>query len=164
MYLKSEQSAMSKRKHKIDTRQMSLFDVIKRASEAAPTQAQEGEMDISNSLRLALIEAIKQCPLSRHQIAGEMSHLLGIEVTKSTIDTWTAESKERHRVPAEYLPAFCRATASYEPIRLLAERSDMFAMPGPEALRAEIQKLTEEESRARAEKRKRMKFLEEMEK
>lgn len=157
---------MSKRKQKLDTRQMSLFDVIRRVSEAqqAQTQAQEGEMDISNSLRLALVEAIKQCPLSRHQIAGEMSHLLGVEVTKSTIDTWTAESKERHRIPAEYLPAFCRATGSREPIRLLAERGDMFAMPGPEALRAEIQKLTEEESRARAEKRKRMKFLEEMEK
>ena len=155
---------MPKRKTKIDIRQMSLFDVIKECSARAPEQAKEGELDIANTLRLALVEAIKQCPLSRHQIAGEMSHLLGVEVTKSTIDTWTAESKERHRIPAEYLPAFCRATGNREPIRLLAERGDMFAMPGPEALRAEIQRLNEEESKARAEKRKRMKFLEEMEK
>ncbi len=155
---------MSKRKSKVDNRQLSLFDVIKECSARVTEQAQEGEMDIANVLRLALVEAIRQCPLSRHQIAGEMSHLLGVEVTKSTIDTWTAESKDRHRIPAEYLPAFCRATGNREPIRLLAERGDMFAMPGPEALRAEIQRLAEDESRARAEKRKRMRFLEEMEK
>jgi hypothetical protein len=155
---------MSKRKRPVDIKQLSLFDVIRECSARVPEQAKEGEMDIANSLRLALVEAIRVCPLSRHQIAGEMSHLLGVEVTKTTIDTWTAESKERHRIPAEYLPAFCRATGDREPIRMLAEMGDMYAMPGPEALRAEIQRLTEEESRARAEKRKRMRFLEEMEK
>ncbi len=154
---------MPKRKTKIDTRQMSLFDVLKQVAESQPTQTREGEMDIANSLRVALIEAIKTCPLSRHQIAGEMSHLLGVEVTKTTIDAWTAESKDRHRVPAEYLPAFCRATGSSEPIRLLVERGGMFAMPGPEALRAEIQKYDEQERKARAEKRKRLKYLEDME-
>ena len=163
MYRKSWLPAMPKRKPKIDSRQMSLFDIVRQASEAPKAQAQEGELDIANVLGLSLVEAIRNCPLSRHQIAGEMSHLLGVEVTKTTIDTWTAESKERHRIPAEYLPAFCRATGSREPIRLLAERGDMFAMPGPEALRAEIQRLTEEEAKARAEKRKRIRFLEEME-
>jgi hypothetical protein len=154
---------MSKRKRKIDNRQMSLLDVLKSVSAADTEASQEGHFDIANKLRLALIAAIKQCSLSRHQIAGEMSHLLGHEVSKTTIDTWTAESKERNRIPAEYLPAFCRVTGDREPIRLLAERGDMFAMPGPEALRAEIQKFTEQESKARAEKRKRMRFLEEME-
>ena len=92
-----------------------------------------------------------------------MSYLLANQVSKTTIDSWTAESKECNRVPAEYLPAFCKVTGDREPIRLLAERGDMFAMPGPEALRAEIQKFTEQEGKARAEKRKRMRFLEEME-
>ncbi len=154
---------MSKRKKRIDKRQMSLFDVLQQVSAAPPEQSVEGELDVASTLRLTLIAAIKQCPLSRHQIAGEMSHLLGHEVSKTTIDSWTAESKERNRIPAEYLPAFCRVTGDREPIRLLAESGDMFAMPGPEALRAEIQKFTEQESKARAEKRKRMRFLEEME-
>jgi len=152
---------MSKRKKKIDRRQASLFDLLKRCA-ARGDEAREGELNISNRLRLALVEAIRQCPLSRHQIAGEMSHLLGHEVSKTTIDSWTAESKERHRIPAEYLPAFCKVTGDREPIRLLAEQGDMFAMPGPEALRAEIQKFDEQEREARAEKRKRMRFLEEM--
>ena len=154
---------MSKRKKRVDKRQMSLFDVLKQVAAGTATGSQEGELDIANRLRLTLVTAIKQCPLSRHQIAGEMSHLLGHEVSKTTIDTWTAESKERNRIPGEYLPAFCRVTGDREPIRLLAEQGDMFAMPGPEALRAEIQKFTEQESKARAEKRKRIRFLEEME-
>jgi len=155
---------MSKRKKRIDKRQMSLFDVLQQcAASEANKEITEGDLDIANRLRLVLIRAIKESPLSRHQIAGEMSHLLGHEVSKTTIDSWTAESKERHRIPAEYLPAFCRVTGDREPIRLLAEHGDMFAMPGPEALRAEIQKFTEQESKARAEKRKRLRFLEEME-
>ena len=154
---------MSKRKKKVDKRQMSLFDVLKREAAGSPDASSEGELDVANKLRITLVVAIKQCHLSRPQIAGEMSHLLGHEVSKTTIDSWTAESKEGNRIPAEYLPAFCRATCDREPLRLLAEHGDMFAMPGPEALRAEIQKFTEKESKARAEKRKRMLFLEEME-
>ena len=58
-------------------------------------------------LRLAIKHALKQCPLSRVQVAGEMSHLIGdVEVTRFMLDTWTAESKEGHRFPAEYLPGF----------------------------------------------------------
>ena len=155
--------AMSKRKKRIDRRQASLFDLLRRCAADQSSTTLEGELNIADRLRVALVAAIKQCPRSRHQIAGEMSHLLGHEVSKTTIDTWTAESKERNRIPAEYLPAFCRVTGDREPIRLLAEHGDMFAMPGPEALRAEIQKFNEQECKARAEKRKRMRFLEEME-
>jgi hypothetical protein len=155
---------MSKRKKQIDNRQMSLFDVLKQVATSSPEQSSEGELDIANKLRLALVAAIKQCSLSRPQIAGEMSHLLGREVSKTTIDSWTAESKDGNRIPAEYLPAFCRVTCDRAPIMLLAEKGDMFAMPGPEALRAEIQKYSEQESKARSEKRKRLQFLKEMEK
>ena len=156
---------MSKRKTKIDKRQMSLFDVLTRIQvEAAEEAVQDvGVLNIAEELRLSLIKAIRNCRLSRHQIAGEMSHLVGCEVSKTTIDTWTAESKERHRIPAEYLPAFCKATGDLDPIRIMAECGGMFAMPGPEALRAEIQKYDEQERKARAEKRKRMKYLEDME-
>jgi len=38
-----------------------------------------------------------------------------------------------------------------------------FSMPGPDALRSEIQKWAEQERKARAEKRKRELFLKEME-
>ena len=144
---------------------MNLFDVLKRIQDEKVEEltVDVGALNIAEKLRLSLIRAIKDCHLSRHQIAGEMSHLLGYEVSKTTIDTWTAESKEQHRIPAEYLPAFCKTTGDLEPIRILAECGGMFAMPGPEALRAEIQKYDEQERKARAEKRKRLKYLEDME-
>ncbi|MDH4317116.1 MAG: hypothetical protein OEV64_01880 [Desulfobulbaceae bacterium] len=154
---------MSNRKKKIDKRQLNLFEVLKNCPAVNASKPTEGSLNIQAQLRSSLVHAIKNCSLSRHQIAGEMSHLLGHEVSKTTLDSWTAESKERNRIPAEYLPAFCKITGDRDPLRILAEAGDMYAMPGPEALRAEIQKYDEEERKARAEKRKRLKFLEEME-
>jgi hypothetical protein len=154
---------MSKRSKKVDKRQLSLLDLLTMMRGQSEASAPEGEANVKETLRRSLNDAIAACALSRHQIAGQMSHLLGVDVTKTMLDTWTAESKEGHRFPAEYLPAFCRATGSRAPLEVLAEAAGMFAMPGPEALRAEIQRLSEEERRARAEKRKRELFLAEME-
>lgn len=92
-----------------------------------------------------------------------MSHLLGCEITKFMLDAWTAESKDGHRFPAEYLPAFCQVTGDREALTALAEAAGLFAMPGPDALRSEIQKLDEEAKRINSEKRKRLQFLKEME-
>lgn len=145
--------------------QRNLFEYIRmaRARVDRSTRDQEGTLGIGENLRVALNEAIKKCQLSRHQIAGEMSHLLGVDVTKTTIDSWTAESKSANRIPAEYLPAFCQATRSRRPIEILNEAAGLFSMPGPDALRSEIQKYDEMERKARSEKLKRKRFLEELE-
>lgn len=153
---------MSKRDAKIAIKQLSLFDLLA-GIQRQPEPATEGTANMREALRKALNAAISASPLSRHQIAGQMSHLLGCDITKTMLDAWTAESKEGHRFPAEYLPAFCRATGSQRPLELLAEAAGMFALPGPDALRAEIQRLAEDERKARAEKRKRELFLAEME-
>ncbi|KQC09404.1 MAG: hypothetical protein APR55_10300 [Methanolinea sp. SDB] len=161
---------MTKRRRKIDTQpgagpvQQSLFDYIQRLNEALRSGADtEGTLNIRERLRLSLNRAIKNCGLSRPQISGEMSHLLGADVTKSIIDSWTAESKEGNRIPAEYLPAFCQVTGSNEPIEILNDAAGMFSLPGPDALRSEIQRLAEQERKIRSEKRKREIFLLEME-
>lgn len=157
---------MSKSKRKIDSRQMDIFSFLQRtAGQEGPS---EGKCKCIDRLRGAIRWAIKNSPLSRHQIAGEMSHLVGESITKEMIDSWTRESDEangrqvRH-IPAEYLPAFCVAAGSSEPLRLLAETAALFVLPGPEALRAEIQRLDEKERTIKAEKRRRKLFLKEME-
>ncbi len=124
----------------------------------------EGAGNVRERLRLALSAAIKQCSLSRWEIAGKMSHLLGHEISKYSLDAWTAESKEGHRLPAEYLPAFCSVTGDNGPLQLLAETAGLFALPGPDALRSEIRKLEEDSRRINQERRKRELFLKEMEK
>ncbi|MEW6595689.1 MAG: hypothetical protein AB1413_12550 [Thermodesulfobacteriota bacterium] len=158
---------MAKKTPKIDVHpgQMSLLDLLvaARAQLGSPEEG-EGCCNLRERLRLALCAAIKQCPLSRWEIAGQMSHLVGCEVSKYMLDAWTAESKDGHRMPAEYLPAFCKVTGDLAPLRIMAETAGLFALPGPDALRSEIRRLDEEAKRIREEKRKRELFLREMEK
>ena len=157
---------MARRRKKIDnanSQQMTLLDLLSCAhKEENKDVVEEGSANIRERLRMAVVEAIKQCPLSRWEIAGKMSHLLGVEVSKYQIDAWTAESKEGHRLPAEYMPAFCMVTGDNGPLRMMAETAGLFAMPGPDALRAETQKLDEDIKRLQREKRKRELFLREM--
>jgi len=69
-----------------------------------------------------------------------MSELVGQDITKTMLDSWTAESKGMHRFPAVYLPAFCEAVGSTEPIRMLGQVLCAFVLPGPAALLAEIRR------------------------
>lgn len=159
---------MSKSRKKFDN-QFSIFDHIKRLSEENSSHPTEGQFKVIDRLRASLRSGIKASPLSRHQIAGEMSHLLGESVTKEIIDSWTRESDEmngrpgRH-IPAEYLPAFCHVTGCNDPLIIQAKMVGLFTLPGPEALRAEIQRLDEDINKAKSRKRKRVMFLKEMEK
>jgi hypothetical protein len=154
---------MAKLKQRIDTRQASLFDILKNYQEENIVSRPAGSFDIDRQLRAMLSEALKHCPLSRWQVAARMSELTGQEITKAMLDSWTAESKEDHRFPAIFLPAFCEATGCNEPLKMMGKLVGMFIMPGPEALRAEIRRYEEEIIKNQKEKRKRLLFLEEME-
>ena len=160
---------MSKSRPRIDKNQLSIFELLKGLNEARQADDDtQGRARGIDPLRQAIRAAIKNCPLSRHQIAGEMSHLLDESITKEQIDSWTRESDElngrtpRH-IPAEYLPAFCKVTGDNEPLMIMGRAAGVFVLPGPEALRAEIQRLDEEINRARSRKRQRLLFLREME-
>lgn len=83
--------------------QISLFDFmeeIQEKVEASNTEINPGSLNISVQLRNELSEGLKYSTLSRHQVAARMSELIGTEITKSQLDSWTAESKEYHRFPA----------------------------------------------------------------
>jgi len=160
---------MSKKRKRVDNPdQISIFDLLRELSESQIDPSIEGKFRIIEDLKASLRAAIKACPLDRYQIAGEMSHLLGQTLTKEVIDSWTRESDEingrpgRH-IPAEFLPAFCHVTGSNEPLFIMGRLAGLFVLPGPEALRAEIQKLDEEIQAAKGRKRKRMMFLREIE-
>lgn len=116
--------------------QPSLFDLIREVEDS--TAAASGGYNISIRLRAQISEGLKRCPLSRFEVAARMSDLLGVEVTKSQLDSWTAESKEAHRFPAEYLPAYCAVTAYKEPLRLMARLVDCYLLESEEALLAEL--------------------------
>lgn len=151
---------MSKSKKRFaDTpNQLSIFDLLIREKDSGASSPAEGSANIRERLRAAVADALKHPAKSRWQIAGEMSHLLGIEISKYQIDAWVAESKE-HRIPAEYVPALCRVTESYEPLRVLTEAAGVYLMKSEEALRAEIQKWDEEARKAQGEKKRREALL-----
>jgi hypothetical protein len=117
-------------------RQLTIFDLIKEDEEK--TEPAPGSMDIGNRLKNELSEGLRRCMLSRFEVASKMSELVGAEITKSMLDSWTAESKEYHRFPAEYLPAFCAVTGHKEPLRLMARMIKCYLLEGKEALMAEL--------------------------
>jgi len=157
------------RKRFVGPGQMSLFDLLIQEREQRAASA-PARLNVVAALHAAIREAIRQAPKSRETIAEEMTALAGQPISVHQVNNWTADSHP-HRIPAELLPAFCQATGSIEPLRLLAEAAGGFTLPGPEftlpgpdALRAEIQKLDEEARHITREKRKRELFLKEMEK
>jgi hypothetical protein len=154
---------MAKSKKCLDN-QISIFEFLEHAqSESARAEASPGGMDVDRVFREAVSDALRNCPWSRYQVAARMSEMIGQDITKTMLDSWTAESKEQHRFPAVFLPAFCEAVGSTDPLRMLGRTVGAFVLPGPEALRAEIQRIEEEITRKQAEKRRRMTFLKEME-
>lgn len=154
---------MAKIKQKIDINQASLFDIIQNFQTVNNSARPAGSFDMDRQFREAISMSLKNCPLSRWQVAARMSEMTGQEITKTMLDSWTAESKEGHRFPTIFLPAFCEAVGCSEPIRVLGKPVGVFVLPGPEALRAEIQRIEEEITRKQTEKRKRLVFLKEME-
>ena len=145
---------MSKPPNRIDIKQGSLLDLITRAQTASrPSGMAEGALNVQHRLVGAITQAIKESPLSRWEIAGKMSELLGLEVSKHMLDAWTSEAKEYHRFPAEYLPAFCMATGSLSPLRVLSEAAGVFLLESPDALRSRIQFLDEQQKEISSEKR-----------
>jgi hypothetical protein len=154
---------MTKVKKKLvnDAKQMSLFDLL-RQEQTERGQARSARLNISAQIEAAIKHAISKAPKSRETIADEMTSLLGVEITADKLYNWTAGSHP-HRMPGEYYAAFCVATGDIELIRLQAEAAGVYTLPGPDALRAEIQKLDEESRKLQAEKRKRQVFLQELE-
>lgn len=138
----------------IDTRQLGLFEVPKKPAE------NPGALNFAVELRGVLSEALKAAPKSRYEVAARMSELLGIEVTKYQLDSWTAESRSDWRFPFEYsaaLEAACETTCLQE---LLAGKRGSRVMVGEDVLKAELGRLELEEAEIRERKRLLKKHLE----
>ena len=129
-----------------DPHQLSLLDVLKKEEERMLLGLRDapGALNMRALVRNALYEAIKGSTLSRWEIAAKMSELTDQEISRFMLDAWTSESKEGHRFPLEYAPAFCRATGSTRPLEIVCQPVGMFALGGPDALRSQKQRLTEQ--------------------
>lgn len=118
-----------------DSMTMDLFEV------PVPRVPLPGALDVGLQLRHLISDLLKDCPKNRFEIAARMSELLGHEITKHQLDSWTAESREGWRFPLEYLPAFEVAVETHMVTTWLADMRGCKVLVGKEALDAEIGKL-----------------------
>lgn len=100
-----------------------------------------GALDVGLAVRHLLSDLLKISSRNRFEIAARMSELLGHEITKHQLDSWTAESREGWRFPLEYLPAFEVAVETHQITTWLADLRGCKVLVGKEALDAEIGKL-----------------------
>ena len=142
---------MSKTRKIIDEKQVSLFSFLE--PEAPP---QPGSMDIGMRQRHAISNAIQKSGKSRIDICAGIYKLTGKEVPKSTLDNWSAESRDlsndhidfngnkRWGMPGEIIPAFCCVTNDWETLFIQVEACNYKALKGKDVVRARVGLLKEE--------------------
>ncbi|WP_142850742.1 hypothetical protein [Telmatospirillum sp. J64-1] len=118
-----------------DPRQMAFLDLLGQKEDLieVPVQPEPepGALDYDQRLRALLNKAIRACPFDRDQIASLVSGLVGREVTKAQIDSWTGATRP-NRFPAELVPAFCQALGNTILLAGLAEASGCRLIEGRE--------------------------------
>jgi hypothetical protein len=98
--------------------------------EAQPPPTRVGSFDIDSELRHALSRALKDCDLSRYEVAAAISELVGAGVSKHMLDAYTAESHEGHKFPVQYLPAFVAVTGAAWVLDLIARKCGCIVLEG----------------------------------
>jgi hypothetical protein len=88
---------------------------------SGPSTAIPGALDDANVVRGVLVDTVRRCSKSREQIVEVMGFALNQEITVRQLNSWTAESREDCRFPAEFDRAFCYATGDDRLLRCRAE-------------------------------------------
>lgn len=152
---------MSKSRKNIDKAlrgQLNIFEFIDQVAhtqeQAATHAGTRGKSSIDQAVRSIISHALKLAPLSRELVAGRMSEILGVSISKAQIDAWSAESKENHRFPVVYVHAFCLATGDYGLMRYMAELCGGYFVQGEESVDFAIGRATEEIKRLQGKVRK----------
>lgn len=141
---------MTKSQSKTGIGQMNLFDLLRevetqqQTNPPPPTQA--GSYNIDAQLREAISAALKTASVSRYGVAAAMSELLGVEISKSQLDSWSAESKTLHRFPLAYASAFVQATGDATLLRIICRKVGGFYIQNADALRLELGRMTEQKA------------------
>lgn len=158
---------MSRTKKKIDigmAKQGSIFDMLEEVEARKEQGPVPGSLNLQQSVKETLTAVLKSIPSKRWEIAGRMSDYIGVEITESMLNAWTAESKELHRFPLEYLPAFCWATGNYSLADIIARASGCHLIKSEEVVLLEMARLDERERDIQEQKRQMRDYLDRMKK
>ena len=109
--------------------QSQLFTCV---SPKSTSSGNSGSFNDGFALRGIITDSIRNCGKSREVIAEEMTQLLGSVVTSRALDSYTAESAQQNRFPAEYMRAFCHVTGNSALILHLIACSGLHAISDAE--------------------------------
>ena len=131
--------------------QISLFDMIEEINprKFASPNFQVETKAVGTRMNEAIADAIKNSGLKRYDIAGQMSEFLNVEITESMLNSYTAESKEGYRMPAEWLPTFCKIVRDYTVMEILVASADGRMVKSEEIYLLEMGRLQQAEKTIR---------------
>lgn len=114
-----------------------------------PSRAADIQIDISRfraKLKRAMAKAIRECEHDRPTIAARMAQYLGLpNISKTTLDAYTAESKETHDISLVRFKAFVRATNANWLWDMIVSEDGLTMLEGDEARLAQIALLQQEQ-------------------
>lgn len=131
---------------KADPAQLDFF-----AEQTFPVRVPVTTIDLDRyraKMKRAMSRAIRECPHDRPTIAARMGQYLGVTISKTTLDAWTAESKVNHDVTLPRFAAFVHATGALWLWDEAAAMQGVTVLIGEEALLAEIALRQQEQKRA----------------
>jgi hypothetical protein len=115
------------------SRQERLFD----------TEISEGALDVSMAFRDSLTQSLRKTNESRYGVAAKISELTNRNISKDMLDKYTSNNPD-YGLRAEDLPAFCMATKSIEPFRVLLHALDHEVISPEEGQLVRLAKLTQQ--------------------
>ena len=105
-----------------------------------------------SKVKRAMAKAIRECQLSRPVIAARMAQYLGLpNVSRASLDAYTAESKASHDISLIRFTAFVHATGAMWLWDEVASIQGVTVLIGDEARLAELARLQQERRRIEAE-------------
>lgn len=98
---------------------------------------QNDEADLHLRIKRAAALDLKACRYSRTEVADAIGRLIGRPVSTAQIDAIVAES-HAHRLPAEWIPAWCRVTGSTRILEMLCAEAGLWLADDTEHDLAEL--------------------------
>jgi len=122
--------------HQMDNKPHDIFTIPDQPSHIS------GAMNINIEIRHLLSDAIKNSHCDdRYEIASTMSKLLGTDISKHQLDSWTAESREGWRFPLEYLIAFEVACGTHAVSKFIAQKRGCELIIGNQIFQVKLSQL-----------------------
>lgn len=134
---------MSKRR---DTNTLDMFNDWQppKVAVSLPPEVTSGG-NLCSQIARAISRALKNCDMSRDEIAQEMTDYLGEKITKNMLDAYASEGRSNHKITWERVIALVYATGQHGLLGFMAEPFDLAVVPAKYSDLIELHYIEEQE-------------------